>query len=315
MNSCNPLMWNLQSVVETSRQRARWLGRSCLLCVVAVLSTISVAGEAIGQNAAVEFRPKLLADLPYKPDGASDYERQRCKLDLYLPQGREGFSTIVWFHGGGLRNGDKGDDIAVGLAKRFSSEGIAVASVNYRLSPQAKYPAYIEDAAAAVAYVRQEIGAHGGSENRVFVSGHSAGGYLTSMVGLATEYLKQHGLEARAVAGYMPVSGQMITHSTVRGERGIPRTTPIIDAAAPAFHATADAPPFLCIAGGNDLPARAEENRYFVAAMRAAGHESISHLEVALRDHGTIASRMNEPDDVVANAIKDFIRDVNSTRH
>ncbi len=83
---------------------------------------------------------------------------------------------------------------------------------------------------------------------------------------------------------------------------------------SPAFHARADAAPFLCIAGGEDLPARAEENRYFVAAMKAAGHESIAYLEVEGRDHGTIASRMSEKDDVVANTVKRFIRDVMTQR-
>ncbi len=147
--------------------------------------------------------------MPYKPDGATDYERERCTLDLYLPVAGQGFATIVWFHGGGLQNGHKADAIAVGLAKRFSAEGIAVASVDYRLSPQAKFPAYIEDAAAAVAFVRKEISSHGGSDKLVFVSGHSAGGYLTAMIGMDARYLKKHGLETDAIAGYVPVSGQM----------------------------------------------------------------------------------------------------------
>ena len=133
---------------------------------------------------------RVLADVPYKLAAATDYERAWCKLDLYLPKDRQGFATIVWFHGGGLRNGDKGGDIAVGFAKRFSSVGIAVASVNYRLSPQAKFPAYIEDAAAAVAFVHKEIVSYGGSDKLIFVSGHSAGGYLTSMIGMDARYLE-----------------------------------------------------------------------------------------------------------------------------
>lgn len=72
----------------------------------------------------------------------------------------------------------------------------------------------------------------------------------------------------------------MITHSTVRKERGIPRTRPIIDEAAPAYNARAEASPFLNIVGSQDLPARAAENRYFVAAMKAAGHRDVTYLEV-----------------------------------
>ncbi len=310
-------MWNCRVAMRTLRRVARCqAGSCCVLCwLVVLLIFIVFRDEAAAQPTIGEaVSVRLVADVPYKLDGATRYERERCKLDLYLPEGSQGFATIIWFHGGGLQNGDKAGDIAVGLAKRLSSEGIAVASVNYRLSPQVKFPAYIEDAAAAVAFLHKQISSYGGSDKLIFVSGHSAGGYLTSMIGMDTRYLKAHGLDTDAIAGCVPVSGQMVTHSTVRGERGTPRTQPIIDQAAPAFHARADAAPFLCIAGAEDLPARAEENRYFVAVMKAAGHESIAYLEVEGRDHGTIASRMNEQDDVVATAVKRFIRNVSSTR-
>lgn len=258
---------------------------------------------------AAEISVRVVSDVSYKMNPETDYERQRCKLDWYLPEGVKDFATLVWFHGGGLQNGDKTTEIAVDLAKRFAGEGIAVVSVNYRLSPQVKYPAYVEDAAAAVAYVCKSVAKQGGDPGRVFVSGHSAGGYLTSMVGMDPQYLNSHGLTPTSVAGYIPVAGQMVTHSTVRGERGIARTQPIIDSAAPAYHATADTAPFLCIAGSDDLPARAEENCYFVAVMKAAGHKNIRYLEVAGRNHGTVASLMGQPDDVVAAQIAEFIHD------
>jgi acetyl esterase/lipase len=271
---------------------------------------LTIAQPAVVNEASLE----VVRDLAYKPDGTTSYERERCKLDLYLPKGRQGFATIVWFHGGGLRNGDKAGDIAISFAERFSAAGIAVASVNYRLSPQAKSPAYVEDAAAAVAYVQEQIGRHGGSGELVFVSGHSAGGYLTSMVGMDPRYLQRHGLETDTIAGYMPISGQMITHSTVRAERGIDRSQPIIDSAAPAYHVRADAAPFLCIAGDEDLPARAEENRYFVAALKAAGHPSVSYHEFPGRNHATIANRINEQGDEVAEAIEQFMEEVGAAR-
>jgi acetyl esterase/lipase len=250
---------------------------------------------------------RVLKDVPYRQGEISEYERERCKLDLYLPTGRTNFATIVWFHGGSIKSGDKAGEIATAFGRRFAADGVAVASVNYRLHPQVKYPAYIEDAAAALAFVHGEIAKHGGSPKRVFVSGHSAGGYLTAMVGMDNRYLAEHGLGDRDIAGLIPVAGQMITHSTVREERGIPKTRPIIDEAAPAFHARADAAPFLNIVGSRDLPARAEENRYFVAAMKAAGHQDVTYLEVEGRNHGTIASGTRDADDVVAKAMLSFI--------
>jgi acetyl esterase/lipase len=276
-----------------------------IFSVVVVIALNALMASRAMAEPADEIR--CAKDLAYRPDGETQYERDRCKLDLYLPAGGEGFATIVWFHGGSIRAGDKGGKIAVAFGRRFASEGIAVASVNYRLHPQVQYPAYIHDAAAAFAFVHGEIAKHGGSPDRVFISGHSAGGYLAAMVGMDGRYLAEHDLTPADIAGLMPVAGQMITHSTVRKERGIPKTRPIIDKAAPAYHARADAPPLLNIVGSRDLPARAEENRYFVAAMTAAGHRDVTYLEVEGRNHGTVASRVGETDDEVAQAMIAFI--------
>lgn len=273
------------------------------LLIAAIVCSLHVAALA-GAEA------RVLKDISYKPDAADDYERERCKLDLYLPpddtpRDADGFPTIVWFHGGALQGGDKSSGEAI--ARRFAKEGIAVASANYRLSPKATFPAYIDDAAAAFAYVRGAIREHGGSEWRIFLSGHSAGGYLTAMVGVDPQYLAKYKLKTNQIAGLLPISGQMITHSTVRKERGISETQPLIDAAAPAYYASANTPPVLNIAGGSDLPARAEESRYFIAAMKAAGHTNATYLEVAGRDHGSIANRIPEADDIVAKTMIEFV--------
>lgn len=282
-----------------------------LLIGVFLLGAIGLTQAGL-RTLAADSEFQVVRDLSYKPDAVTDYERKRCKLDLYLPEQHSGFATIVWFHGGSLRSGDKAGEIAVSFATRFASAGIAVASVNYRLSPKVNSPAYVEDAAAAVAFVHRAIGKCGGSDRRIFVSGHSAGGYLTAMVGMDAKFLNMQGLASDSIAGYIPIAGQMITHSTVRLEREIPRDRPIIDQAAPAYHARKDAQPFLCIVGEHDLPARAEENRYFVAAMKAAGHDAISYREFPDRNHGTIANQINQPGDPVAAAIEEFIAEVSS---
>jgi acetyl esterase/lipase len=159
------------------------------------------------------------------------------------------------------------------LAKRFASEGVAVVLVSYRLSPKVKCPTYIEDAAAAVAWTLQNISKYKGDPAKVFISGHSAGGYLVGMIGLDEQYLAKHDLSPAKLAGLIPIAGQMVTHSTVRAEQGISEKRPVIDEFAPAYHVRKDAPPCLCIAGEHDAPARAEENIYFVAAMKAVGHK------------------------------------------
>lgn len=197
------------------------------------------------------------------------YLQERCVLDIYYPQQTKGFATIIWFHGGGLTAGNKY------IPQALKEKGMAVVAVNYRLAPNVKSPAYIEDAAAAVAWVFNNITRFGGDSTLIFVSGHSAGGYLTSMVGLDKRWLAKNQIEANRIAGLIPLSGQTITHFSIRNERGISDTQPLVDEMAPLFHVRADAPPMLLITGDRELEmlGRYEENAYLMRMMKVKGHK------------------------------------------
>ncbi len=112
-------------------------------------------------------------------------------------------------------------------------QGVAVVVVNYRLHPKVKAPAYIDDAAAAVAWVFKNIEKYGGDPDLIFVSGHSAGVYLTSMIGLDTTYLNKYDVDANMIAGLIPYSGHTITHFTIRQERGLSWDKPVVDQYGP----------------------------------------------------------------------------------
>lgn len=256
------------------------------------------------ETAGGEFQ--VSGNVAYKSGaGLTEYEQTRCKLDLVAPVGRTNFATLVWFHGGGLTGGSKSEGIAKQIARTF---GLAVATANYRLSPQATYPAYLEDAAAAVAWVHGHIAAHGGDTNLVFVGGHSAGAYLAFMVGLDGRYLAKHGLDPKALAGLLPVSGQTMTHFTVRADRGQDKNKIIADDAAPIFHVRKDTPPMLVMMGDQDWPARAEENAYFVAAMKVAGNPGVIYRQFADRTHGTIGSKFLEAGTPDQAAVREFLQ-------
>lgn len=210
-------------------------------------------------------------NLPYYPASVTqddDYIQERCVLDLYLPEQVAGFSTVIWFHGGGLTGGNKY------IPDELKEKGVAVVAVNYRLYPKVKAPVYIEDAAAATAWVFSHIEAYGGDPDLIFISGHSAGGYLASMVGLDIRWLQANEIDANRIAGLIPFSGHTITHFTVRAERGIEGTQPIVDDLAPLFHVRKDAPPLLLITGDRELEmlGRYEENAYLMRMMKVIGH-------------------------------------------
>jgi acetyl esterase/lipase len=249
-----------------------------------------------------------IANLAYKTgDKLTEYETQRCKLDLYLPRGGKNFATLVWFHGGALKAGAKDGGETPKIARALADDGIAVASVNYRLSPKATYPAYLEDSAAAVAWVRANIAAHGGDPAKVFISGHSAGGYLTLMLAMDARWLKPHGLTPDSFAGYIPLSGQTMTHYTVREERGIGKETIVADEAAPVFYCRKNTPPMLVLAGDHDMAARSEENEYLVAVLKGAGNQRVTFRQIPDRTHGSIANKIVNSGDPVRKAILDFM--------
>ncbi|MET3114316.1 acetyl esterase/lipase [Pedobacter sp. CG_S7] len=170
-------------------------------------------------------------------------------------------------------------------------KGYAVIGVGYRLSPKIKAPFYIEDAAAAVTWAFQHIESYGGNARQLFLSGHSAGGYLAMMITLDKSYLKKYAVNANRIAGLIPFSGQAITHFTIREENGIKNTQPIIDKYAPLYFVRADAPPTLLITGDAEMEllGRYEENAYLLRMMKLSGHKEIRLLQLQGYDHGGMA--------------------------
>ena len=257
----------------------------------------------IGLTLQAQETYKTVKDISYIPAGETDgYRKERCKLDVYYPVGKKGFPTIVWFHGGGLEGGGKH------VPEMFMNQGFAVVAVNYRLSPKAQNPAYTEDAAAAVAWAYKHIEEYGGSPRRVFVTGHSAGGYLTLMVGLDKSYLQEYGVDADSIAAYLPISGQTVTHFTIRKERSLPEGIPVIDQYAPCNKARKDTPPFVLITGDRNLEMadRYEENALLASVLKNIGNKKGSLYELQGFDHGQVYV---PGCCLVANYIRNFIAD------
>lgn len=203
-------------------------------------------------------------------------QRERCKLDVYYPENKTGCPVVVWFHGGGLTQGNKS------IPGRLKKNGMVVIAVNYRLLPKVAISECLDDAAASVAWAFREVEKYGGDKNKIFISGHSAGGYLTAMVGLDKRWLKKYDIDADSIAGLIPFSGQVISHFSYRKMNGIDNLQPTVDEFAPLFHVRKDAPPLVLITGDRELElfGRYEENAYMWRMMKLVGHKETFLYEI-----------------------------------
>jgi acetyl esterase/lipase len=245
-------------------------------------------------------------DITYAGAEATDNPR---KLDLYLPtKTKQPFPLLVWFHGGGLTSGTKNDANDQRIASFWRSKGVAVVNVDYRLSPHVKFPVYIEDAAQAVAWAVSNAKKWGADPARIYVGGHSAGAYLTAMLGMDERYLQAQGIGVGSIAGFISLSGQMTTHFTVRNERGLSDLPLVVDDAAPSHYLRKDIPRLLLLIGDHDWPARLEENQLMYAQLvKLAKTDRADFKVIANRDHGSIYSRIPEPKDETYKAIASFM--------
>ena len=249
---------------------------------ICLLFFVSITFFAKAQN---NSNYEIFKDIPYYPDSIQNkdaYIKEQCVLDIYKPIGKTNAPVIVWFHGGGLTGGKKS------IPKELLDYGYLIVSAEYRLSPKVKAPAYIEDAAASTAWVFQNIAKYEGNVKQIFLSGHSAGGYLDLMIGLENKWLAKHGISTDSIAGLLPLSPQVITHYTIRDENGISKYQPLIDAYAPIFHIKKDTPPIVLITGDREMEllSRYEENAYFFRMMKIIDNKKVKLSELEGLNHG-----------------------------
>ncbi len=195
----------------------------------------------------------------------------RQKLDVYAPLGvPRDLPVVVFFYGGSWQSGRRQDYRFV--AQALTSRGFIAVVPDYRIYPEARFPTFIEDGAAAFAWIRNNISTFGGSPARLFVMGHSAGAYIAAMLSLDPRYLGQVGLSPGDVRGFIGLSGPYDFLPLKRprlieifgGADGIPETQPV-------NFVTADAPPALLLHGATDKIVRAGNTRHLAQRWREVG--------------------------------------------
>ncbi len=251
---------------------------------LAVIALFVITTTAGAQNRRQQTTYATERNISYREADAGEYARERCLLDFYYPENVKDFPTVVWFHGGGIESGNKE------IPSALQNSGMAVIGVGYRLLPKATVYEAIDDAAAAVAWAFREVEKRGGSTKKIFLAGHSAGGYLLDMVVLDKHYLEKYGVDADNIAGVFPYSAQVITHYNVRKQTGIGPLQPRIDDTAPLYHVRKLPMPMLILSGDRELElyGRYEEQAYFYRMMKLNGCEQVYLYEFDGHDHNNM---------------------------
>jgi acetyl esterase/lipase len=274
---------------------------------VAVLSLVLAL---VLPSAAFAQAPRVILDIPYVQGSLSPSQT----LDLYLPGAATRFPVVVVVFGGGLRQGDKREEAAIG--RRLAAEGLGAVVINYRLSPGVQHPAHVEDVAAAIAWTKRNIGEHGGDADQTFALGWSAGAYLAALVALDDRYLGAHDLTPGALRGVIPISG---FHHVERVAPDRPKDTWGTDPSAwpkasPAAYARREAPPFLLIYADGDAPDRKQESRDLARTLTDAGHTSVQTQQIDGRNHTTVWRDIANEGDAALAAITAFVRSQQTMR-
>ncbi len=251
------------------------------------------------------FPVQAVKDVAYY-DGPGAHKLKH-RLDLFLPRGKKDFPVLFFVHGGAWQRGDKAMlGIYSALGSFYARHGVGAVVINYRLSPAVRHPEHVRDVARAFAWTCKNIARYGGRPDRIFVSGHSAGGHLISLLVTDESYLKAEGLTAKAICGAIALSG--VYRIPERYLASVFDSDPELrKQASPIEHVRPGLPPFLLVYGDEDLPGCDREPcQAFCKALKDQGDRA-STLEVRQCGHINVLMNAALRDTPVSRAILGFI--------
>ena len=193
----------------------------------------------------------------------------RRLLDVYVPRGAKGAPVVVFWYGGGFVAGRREQYRFVGAA--LAQQGMVAFLPDYRVYPDAVFPEFVKDAALAVKWVRDHAADYGGDPDKIFLMGHSAGGYLASLVALDRRYLTEAGAADLRVRGFIALSTPHVLApntpmlNTIFGPPWKPADW------QPVEFAAAGSPPALLIHGADDSRVVRRHSELLAAALSSQG--------------------------------------------
>ncbi|MET0338534.1 MAG: alpha/beta hydrolase [Caulobacter sp.] len=269
---------------------------------VAPLAAVMALGGCTTLDAVNALQPRngvgVIQDLSYG-------EGPRRKLDVYTPPGdRKSAPLVVFFYGGGWETGDRKDYRFVGTA--LAAKGFVVIVPDYRLYPEARWPAFLQDGAQAVRWARDHAGQYGGDPGKLVLMGHSAGAYNAAMLAVDDRWLTGVGLDptrdVRALVGisgpydFLPLRSEVLK-AVFGPETQRPATQPV-------NQNLAGAPPAWLGTGGADKVVMPRNTESLAAKLRAANVPVETHLYPRL-GHGLTIGAFAGPLRLAAPVLKD----------
>jgi acetyl esterase/lipase len=264
----------------------RW-GWAAPLMAMTACSPAGLLTSVDRLSSAAEAR-RAASGVVYGPDA-------RQKLDIWAPRGKpaEPLPVVVFFYGGGWSEGSRGDYGFAGAG--YASKGFIAVLPDYRLVPAVRFPAFVEDGALAVKWVRDNIARYGGDPKRITLAGHSAGAYNAAMLALDPRFLRGAGVDPKIIRSAALLAGptDFYPFTEARGRAAFAQwKTPA--ETQPITFARRDAPPLFLAHGTNDRVVLSRNSKRLAERLRQEG------AEVELRlypkaNHVDLASSLSRP--------------------
>jgi len=260
-----------------------------LIALLAAVLAVAGCSPAGALNALAEpDASRLVTGIAYGRD-------PRQQLDVYVPAKQSGpYPVVLFFFGGSWNSGARADYRFVGEA--LASRGVLTVVADYRLFPQVRYPAFLEDCAQAAAWTHAGVEAYGGDPERIYVMGHSAGAYNAAMLALDPRWLAKAGRSPAMFAGFIGLAGPYdflpIENREVRPVFHFPHSPPD---SQPILYAGPRSPRSFLAAPQGDNLVDPERNTHQLARKLAANGVAVTYRSYPGVGHVTLIGAMSRP--------------------